>query len=258
MIQISTLINEGMTSKVFDCVNVETSDTYAAKVYHQNMEFNNTFENEVYWLLKLRHPAIIQMIDFINENDQRVILLEKCQVDLIKFIELNGTLSIEKIRNKMNPILEAIKMIHDHEAAHCDIKIDNIGVMYNGDFKLLDFGSCTSTLSNLMNHSGSLFYDPPEIYTESRDLQKGDIWSFGITLYACATGQFPFDGNDDDYFNQVLYFEPDFTLLEIDEEFTDFVSLLRGMLNKSQQHRYSIKDCLEHKFFYKNEFSMSI
>jgi hypothetical protein len=47
MIQISTFINEGITSKVFHCINTETDDTSAAKVYHQNEELNNIFENEV-------------------------------------------------------------------------------------------------------------------------------------------------------------------------------------------------------------------
>jgi serine/threonine-protein kinase Chk2 len=80
-------------------------------------------------------------------------------------------------------------------------------------------------------------------------LQKGDIWSLGITLFACATGQYPFHGNDEEYFYEVVNCEPDFSLLEWNEEYADFISLLRWMLIKSPNNRYSIEDCLSHIFF---------
>jgi serine/threonine protein kinase len=82
-------------------------------------------------------------------------------------------------------------------------------------------------------------------------LQKGHIWSLGITQFACVTGHYPFHGNDDEYLYHVVNSEPDFSFLEWREEYADFVSLVRGMLIKSPNNRYSIKDCLSHTFFCK-------
>jgi serine/threonine protein kinase len=247
----SKILNQGISSTVLECINTETKETFAAKVYHQNQDNLKMFFNEVDWLTMLEHPAIIQMKDYSLQNDQKIIFLEKCQCDLFDYFELNGTLSIKKIKNKMKSVLEAIRLIHQNNAAHCDIKIENIGVMENGDFKLIDFGTCSSIDGNDTNHFGSFLYYPPEILTESRDLQKCDIWSLGITLFACATGQYPFNGNDKEYLYEVVNSEPDFSFLELNEEYADFVSLLRGMLIKSPNDRYSIQNCLSDAFFCK-------
>jgi serine/threonine protein kinase len=75
----------------------------------------------------------------------------------------------------MKAIFEAVSLIHHHDAAHCDIKTENIGIMENGDFKLTDFGSCSTIQENQDNHSDSFLYYPSEIITTSRNLQKGDI-----------------------------------------------------------------------------------
>jgi serine/threonine protein kinase len=180
----------------------------------------------------------------------KIIFLEKCECDLFDYIENRGLLSLKEIKTKMKPILEAIRLIHLRNAAHCDIKTENIGVMKNGDFKLLDFGSCSSIENPISIHLGSFLYFPPEIQVESRNLQKGDIWSLGITLYSCVTGQFPFYGDDNEYIKQVVNGEPNFDIIEPYEDYKDFISLLRGMLSKSSSQRFSIDDCLSHSFFF--------
>jgi serine/threonine protein kinase len=245
----SRILNQGISATVLEYINAETKETFAAKVYHQNQINSKIFLNEIRWLTMFRHPAIIQMKEYYLQDEQKIIFLEKCQFDLFDYLQLNETLSIKEIKNKMKPVLEAISLIHRNNAAHCDIKIENIGVMENGDFKLIDFGTCSSIDDHDTNHFGSFLYYPPEIFTESRDLQKGDIWSLGITLFACATGQYPFNGNDEEYLYQVVNSEPDVSLLEWDEEYADFLSLLKGMLIKSPINRYSIEYCLSRTFF---------
>jgi serine/threonine protein kinase len=251
MINFSKILNQGISSTVFQCVHQVTNQTFAAKVYHQNQDNLQIFVNEVNWLRIFEHPAIIQMKDYFVQNDQKIIFLEMCKFDLFEYIEMNGILKIQEIRDKMRPIFEEIKFIHQNEAVHCDIKIENICVMENGDFKLIDFGSCCSTKVEQNNHFGSFLYYPPEYFSETKDIQKCDIWSLGVTLFTCATGQFPFGGNDSEYFYQVIYGEPNFSFLEYYEEYKDFLSLLRGMLMKSPNNRFSIEDCLSHPFFSK-------
>jgi serine/threonine protein kinase len=251
MIQFAKILNQGISSAVFHCVHPLTNQTFAAKVYHQNQDNLQIFLNEVHWLSTFEHPGIIQMKDYFIQNDQKIIFLEMCKFDLFEYIELNGAIKVQEIKNKMKPIFEAIKFVHQNKAAHCDIKIENICVMENGDFKLIDFGSCSSIKEQQNNYFGSFLYYPPELLSETKDIQKCDIWSLGVTLYTCATGQFPFDGNDSEYFNQVIHGEPNFSILEYAEEYKEFLSLMKGMLNKFPNNRFSIEDCLSHPFFSK-------
>jgi serine/threonine protein kinase len=253
MIHFSKILNQGSSSTVVQCFHQETNQTFAAKVYHQNLGNSELFLNEIHWLKTFEHPAIIQMKGYFIQNDQKIIFLEKCKFDLFEYIEMNGILNIQEIRNKMRPIFEAIKIIHQNQASHCDIKIENICVMENGNFKLIDFGSCRSIQEEQNNHFGSFLYYPPELFSKTKDLQKCDIWSLGITLFTCATGQFPFEGNDSEYLNQVIYGEPNFSILEYQEEHQNFLSLLKGMLKKSSNNRFSIEDCLSHPFFINNQ-----
>jgi serine/threonine protein kinase len=249
MIYFSLIINQGITSIVYQCLKEETNEVLAAAYYHQNQDNLHLFRKEVFWLQLFEHPAIIKMKDYYFQNDVKIVFLEQCKCDLFDYIESHGILTMKEIKSKMKPIFEAVSLIHHHNAAHCDIKTENIGIIEDSNFKLIDFGSCSSIEENQDNHSGSFLYHPPEIITTSRNLQKGDIWSLGITLFACSTGQFPFGGDDMEYLDQVVNGEPDLSIFEYDEEHTDFVSLLRGMLSKSANNRFSIDDCFSHPFF---------
>jgi serine/threonine protein kinase len=121
--------------------------------------------------------------------------------------------------------------------------------MRNGDLKLLDFGSCCSTHSNIINHSGTFFYLSPEAKLSERDLKKCDIWALGITIFASVTGSFPFQGEGSEYFDEVVYSEPYLDIIPSMDETDEFLSLLQGMLTKDPNNRFTIEECLSHSFF---------
>jgi tRNA A-37 threonylcarbamoyl transferase component Bud32 len=63
-------------------------------------------------------------------------------------------------------------LIHWNNVAHYDVKIENIDVMENEYFKLIDFDICYSIDSDddEINHFGLLLYYTLEILAESRKL----------------------------------------------------------------------------------------
>jgi serine/threonine protein kinase len=133
-----------------------------------------------------------------------------------------GSSKFQKSEKNMKPVFETIKVIHQNNAAHYDIRIENIYVTENGDYKLIDFGSCCSIKAQQNNRFGSFLYYPPELLSETKDIQKCDIWAIEVPLYSSETEQFPFDENDSEYFNQVINEEQIFIFLNITTNAGDF------------------------------------
>ena len=103
----------------------------------------------------------------------------------------------EQVVYIMKQISTGIKAMHDHDPpiAHRDIKVENI-LMEGEQFKLADFGSCsTDTLDHskdskklvaekmeLFEKYTTMMYRPPEMIDQYKRYQvctKVDIWMLG-------------------------------------------------------------------------------
>ena len=85
-------------------------------------------------------------------------------------------------------------MNQDMRLAHFDIKPQNI-LLESGQrrAKLADFGLAANPEKNIINYPrGTFRYMPPELYSALRADFRVDIWSLGITFYEVATGEHPF------------------------------------------------------------------
>jgi serine/threonine protein kinase len=197
------------------------------------------------------HPAIIAYKGYSRQDGYNILFMEKCNYDLFDEVQIKETLTIEEVRSRFKLIFDAIALIHSKDVVYRDVKLENIGVMKNGDLKLLDFGSCCSIHSNTFNHSRTLFYLSPEAKSPEKDLKKCDIWVLGITIFASVTGMFPFQGEENEYFDEVVYSEPYLDDIPSINETDEFLSLVQGMLTKDPKNIFTIEDCLSHSFFMK-------
>ena len=90
----------------------------------------------------------------------------------------------------------------------------------------------------------------PEVLNRMYD-SKADVWSLGVIAYILLTSKQPFEGKDEpDMFNNIRYFEPDYTglshYLENGEYVTDF---LQKCLNKNANTRANANNLLKHEWF---------
>ena len=95
-------------------------------------------------------------------------------------------------------ILKGLFYLHKQmHVVHRDIKPANILLSLDGSAKVADFGiarNLDNTHALCETHMGTEFYMAPErLQTEKGYGFASDVWSVGVTLVECATGQYPFN-----------------------------------------------------------------
>lgn len=116
--------------------------------------------------------------------------------------------------------------------------------------KIADFGlsNMYKIGTTLESSVGSSCYVAPEIIEgKMYNPMKIDVWSFGVTMYASLTGQLPFvHENIREIYKMILAGE-----YHIPREMSIVArDLLKNILVKETEKRYSIKDIKTHPWMY--------
>lgn len=94
-------------------------------------------------------------------------------------------LSNEDILKLGKDICSALEVCEKKRIIHRDIKIDNIFISEDGDYKLGDFGIARQleATQGEMSKKGTLMYMAPEVFKGEKYDKTADIYSLGIVLY---------------------------------------------------------------------------
>lgn len=156
------------------------------------------FLDEATTLAKFKHDGIVQVLQIIkDENNTAYMVLEFLDGQpLDKWLRsLNGKPSQRQLQDILQPILQALEVVHRNHYTHRDIAPDNIYIRANGKSVLLDFGAAKLSLrhhSKTLNLVIKEGYSPPEqYYSEGRSGPWTDIYSLSATLYRAITGSPP-------------------------------------------------------------------
>ncbi len=105
-----------------------------------------------------------------------------------QLVKENGQVNFlpyDEILNLGIDICSALETCEKHNIIHRDIKVDNIFVSSNGDYKLGDFGIAKQleATQGEMSKKGTLLYMAPEVFRAENYDKTADIYSLGIVLY---------------------------------------------------------------------------
>ena len=125
--------------------------------------------------------------------------------------------------------------------------------IFNYGVKLIDFGCSkifTRYKKNFSDIIGTLIYCSPEVLANNYNVEC-DVWACGILMYFLLSGTFPFNGETEDEITSKILsgkFEFDKELFkDVSDEAKD---LITKCLKYDVSRRISIKDALNHNFFY--------
>ena len=276
------MLGKGAFATVYRLATKREGQIYAAKELDKRRFMKNgildlKFDNEINIMKGLRHPNIVQYIDYVDYDQWVYIIMELVpRGELSTYLRDKGPVTEQQGQPIAKQVLHALDYLHRRNITHRDIKPDNILIAQWDPLivKLSDFGlsKCINDEETfLKTFCGTLLYCAPEIYPDYGTYQKGitkrrrlgepaprttpydhkvDMWSFGAVLFHILCGRAPISGRGDDKGAQMLAnimtkdvdFDP-LRTMQISENAIDFISKL---LNKHPLLRPSEEDCFNH------------
>jgi serine/threonine-protein kinase len=204
--EIDSLIGVGGMGRVYKAVHPKIGSRVAVKVLSHgcsvNPELIARFFDEARAVNVIRHESIVNILDLDHLPDGRpYIVMEFLDgLPLSSLLQKGRPLPIGTLLRIFEDVLSALGAAHQQKIVHRDLKPDNIFISPNGRPKVLDFGvaklATEESSLNGQTQEGSLLGTPHYMSPEqalSRPVDaRADLYSVGVILYECVTGQKPF------------------------------------------------------------------
>lgn len=219
------LIGHGAFAVVFKGKNTKDErKPVAVKVIHRHRlgkPADKLLAKEVEILKSLKHDNIVGLLDYEENKEQIVLVMEYCNAgDLAEYLQKQGTLSEDTIRNFLQQIVGAMRVLHEKGIIHRDLKPQNILLnRENNDqsrlrVKIADFGFARHLQGADMAATlcGSPMYMAPEVLMGHTYCGKADLYSIGTIVYQCLAGRAPFHATSPQelrsYYERTDYLKP--------------------------------------------------
>ncbi|MGZ5235914.1 MAG: serine/threonine protein kinase [Caldimonas sp.] len=157
-----------------------------------------SFVNEARLLARFDHPSLVKVYRFWEENGTAYMAMPFYEGPTLKaaLAELGHVPSEAELRAWLNPLLDALTVMHAAQCFHRDIAPDNILITATGPL-LLDFGAARRVIGD-MTHALTVVlkpgYAPIEQYGDVASMTQGawtDIYALGCVVYYAITGKTP-------------------------------------------------------------------
>lgn len=176
------------------------------------------FLREVQFLKAISHPLITKFIgfsltDFVGES-RPVIIREYLPNNSLMEVLLNEkSCQLPRIWTDTKKLINiygiaaGMSFLHSNNIIHGDLCPNNVLETYQFYPKICDFHSLSFDKSTAMfiyqlvdNGRGTMFYNAPEVISDSLFDYKSDVYSFGMTVYSIMTNKLPFDDLKDSHY----------------------------------------------------------
>lgn len=166
----------------------------------EDSDFEARFRREARLYLKLRHPHIVQMLDYGDQDGLAYLVLELMDGGtLTRRIPAEGMQASEAAR-VLEPLGEAVQAAHDQGVVHRDLKPDNVMLTARGILKVTDFGLGRSLTSTNLTATGTALGTPaymsPEQICGTHYEPATDQYALGVMAFELLTGKRPFEAVD--------------------------------------------------------------
>ena len=256
---VKRFIAEGGMATVFEAQHQKLDQRVAIKLLNRNLaqkpDIVQRFEREARAAARLVSPHVVRVIDVDTSDDGRpYIVMEFLEGrDLEEEIRHRAPMPVGDAVAYILEAASAVSLAHRMGIVHRDIKPANIFIANERPqkvVKVLDFGiskvdspteiSATSTQTML----GTPLYMSPEQVRSARDVDgRTDIWSLGVCLYECLTGQLPFMAEEASAVIAAIVADPIAPIKQLRPDLPDaLAAAVMKALEKDRNNRYKLVD----------------
>ncbi len=159
-----------------------------------------SFVNEARLLAQFDHPSLVKVYRFWEANGTAYMVMPFYEGKTLKdtLRELGGPPAEAWLRGVLDPLTEALAVIHREQCYHRDIAPDNV-MMLAGSQRplLLDFGAARRVIGDMTQALTVILkpgYAPVEQYAEIPGMKQGpwtDVYALAAVVYFAIMGKTP-------------------------------------------------------------------
>jgi serine/threonine protein kinase len=199
--RLTRQLGRGGMGVVHQGVNVETDEPAAVKILSATLAeeagFRHRFETEIETLRKLRHPHIVRLFGFGEQDGVLFYAMELVEGKSLDQVLRSGYhFAWPEVAEIGMAVCLALRHAHDRGIVHRDIKPANLLLTADGTAKLADFGIAKLFGHDRMTAVGSILGTIDYMAPEQADARpvgpKSDLYSLGGVLYTLLAGRPPF------------------------------------------------------------------
>jgi len=209
------LISRGGMGEIYKARHPTLNHMLAIKVlslyFKDDPDFNKRFAREAEMMAKLRHPNIITIHDFGEQEGLPYIVMDYLTGETIsQILKDHERLSLEESLPLLQDVASALDYAHGQGVIHRDIKPSNVIVEPMNtsttgrtqrailmDFGIARFVNENSTLTASGDVLGTADYISPEQIHGTTELDsRADQYNFAVMTYQILTGHKPFERNN--------------------------------------------------------------
>ncbi len=212
--EVLSVIGHGGMGVVYRVRHLVLQRDFAIKVLHpylaHDQKNRRRFQREAQAASQLTHPNLATVFDWSLMEDGRpyIVMYYIEGVKLNELIKARRSIGLSTWVSVFMQICDALAHAHNQGVLHRDLKPGNIILSRDGEtshfVKIVDFGIAkflkeTNLESRELTETGEVFGSPlymsPEQCLGTVNDVRTDIYSLGIVMYECLTGNCPFWGD---------------------------------------------------------------
>lgn len=203
--ELLELLGGGQTTSVHRARRLADGQEVALKILDPTLTTNpqalGRFRREIEAGRLLKHPTLIRLLDTgVTPEGACYMVVELLSGDTLRqLLDRERRLPPGRVQRIATQLTNGLVEAHGHAIIHRDLKPDNIFVGAGDQVKVIDFGLVRFTdadpndrrLTRRGMSLGSIQYLAPEAVDATRADARSDLYSLGIILYECLTGEHP-------------------------------------------------------------------
>ena len=199
----------------------------------------------------LNHPNILSIYEIDEHEEHAFIVLEYIDGqnlrDYLATLKTGSGIPVKQAIEWTETIARGLKVAHDSNIIHRDIKSENIMLTKSGQLKIMDFGLAKlrsqSTHTRAGSSVGTLAYMSPEQAQGLTADNRSDLWSLGVLFFELLTGDLPFKSEHEAGLMYLIVNQDPPLPSELDRRLPESVDMVvKKMLQKEREKRFQNVD----------------
>jgi hypothetical protein len=220
--ELKSRLGEGAVGVVYEAVDRESNRQIALKTLRElSPEAILLLKSEFRSVQDLTHANLVRLGELFEEAGSWFFTMEFVNgTDFLRYVRPPAAHAPSapgfdevRLRDALVQLTRGLRVLHNAQKVHRDIKPQNVLVTTEGRVVILDFGilydASNRPASAGSEMSGTCGYMAPEQVLGEALAPSADWYAVGVVLYEALTGRLPFEGSVSDILSEKVTREPD-------------------------------------------------